>query len=411
MEVIEQRLGAAYEENMKESKTILVLGAGRGQVGLYKAARELGHRSVAVSIPGDYPGFALADEIDYTDITDKEAVLECARRHKADAVVSACVDIMIPALGYACESLGLCGLSAEAATVCTNKLLMKKAFEKHGVRTARFVEVKPGDDADAVCAHLNYPLIVKAVDLAGSKGINIVMKGESLSEAVSRTMSETRKDYCIVEEYIDGYEFSATSFVADGQILFTLPTGDVRYGENDEIPAGHYLPFDAEQSVLDDTMKQMEGGIRALGLDNCAVNADLMLMDGKVYILEMTGRMGANCMPELTSIYIGYDIYRMIIETALGERGFIPEIAEEKRPCTPCFAQMVVSEQAGTLRSVSIGDDCDADVLMFSKPGDSIRRFASTNDCVGQIITQAATLEEARRKAAEATAKIRLEIE
>ena len=57
-------------------KNILVLGAGRGQVGLYKAAREMGHLSVAVSIPGDYPGFALADEIDYTDITDAEAVLE-----------------------------------------------------------------------------------------------------------------------------------------------------------------------------------------------------------------------------------------------------------------------------------------------------------------------------------------------
>lgn len=392
-------------------KTILILGAGRGQVGLYKAARAMGHRSVAVSIPGDYPGFAYADEIDYTNIMDAEAVLDAARRHDADAIVTACVDITVPALGYACDALGLCGISHEAATLCTNKLLMKRAFEECGVRTARFVEVMPGDDPDAKSSHLNYPLIVKAVDLAGSKGINIVMKGESLSDAVARTMSETHKEYCIIEEYIDGYEFSGTAFVADGEILFILPTGDVRYGENDEIPAGHYLPFDAEPSVIDDTLKQMAGGIRALGLDNCAVNCDLMLMDGKVYILEMTGRMGANCMPELSSIYMGYDIYRMIIETALGERAFIQEITEDKRPCTPCFAQMIVSEQAGTLKSVTIDDDCDADVLMFAKPGDEIRKFACTSDCVGQVITQAATLEEARKKADEAVAKIHLELE
>lgn len=391
-------------------KNILVLGAGRGQVGLYKAARAMGHHSIALSIPGDYPGFALADEIDYIDITDSDAVLDAARRHKADAIVSACVDIMIPALGYACETLGLCGISHEASVVCTNKLLMKRAFEEHGVRTARFVEIMPGDDADVKCAHLNYPLIVKAVDLAGSRGINIVMEGESLSDAVSRTMSETHKDYCIAEEYIDGYEFSATAFAADGEILFILPTGDVRYGENDEIPAGHYLPFEAEPAVIDDTMKQMEGGIRALGLDNCAVNADLMLMDGKVYILEMTGRMGANCMPELSSIYMGYDIYRMIIETALGERAFIQELTEDRIPCTPCFAQMIVSEQAGTLKSVTIDDSCDADVLMFAKPGDSIRRFTCTNDCVGQVITQDATLEGARQKADDALKHIHLEI-
>lgn len=391
-------------------KNILILGAGRGQVGLYKAARAMGHRSVAVSIPGDYPGFALADEIDYTNILDKEAVLDAARRHDADAIVTACVDITVPALGYACDALGLCGISYEAATVCTNKLLMKRAFEERGVRTARFVEIRPGEDPDVKSSHLNYPLIVKAVDLAGSKGINIVMEGESLSDAVSRTMSETHKDYCIIEEYIDGYEFSATAFVADGEILFILPTGDVRYGENDEIPAGHYLPYEDESSVIDDTMKQMAEGIRALGLDNCAVNADLMRMDGKVYILEMTGRMGANCMPELSSIYIGYDIYRMIIETALGERSFIQEITEDKRPCTPCFAQMVVSEQAGTLRSVSVDDSCDADVLMFSKPGDEIRKFACTNDCVGQVITQAGTLDGARQKADEALKHIHLEI-
>lgn len=394
-----------------KKKTIMILGAGRGQVGLYKAARELGHRSVAVSIPGDYPGFAFADEIEYTDITDEEAVLEAARRHNADAIVTACVDITVPALGYACDSLGLCGISHEAAVVCTNKMLMKKAFEKHGVRTARFTELMPGDDPYEKTAHLNYPLIVKAVDLAGSKGINIVMQGESLSDAVSRTMSETHKEYCIIEEYIDGYEFSATAFVAGGEILFILPTGDVRYGENDEIPAGHYLPFDAEQSVIDDTMKQMAGGIRALDLDDCAVNADLMLMDGRVYILEMTGRFGANCMPELTSIYMGYDSYRMIIETALGDRSFISDIEESKRPCTPCFAQMIVSEKAGTLRSVTIDDECDADVLMFAKAGDGIRKFASTNDCVGQVITQAATLEGARQKAQEAMHHIHLDIE
>ena len=57
-------------------KTVLVLGAGRGQVALYKAAKEKGARTVAISIPGDYPGFEHADEIEYVDILDKEGVVE-----------------------------------------------------------------------------------------------------------------------------------------------------------------------------------------------------------------------------------------------------------------------------------------------------------------------------------------------
>lgn len=391
-------------------KTVLVLGAGRGQVGLYRAAREMGHRTVAVSIEGNYPGFSLADEADYTDITDAEAVLAAAKRHKADAIVTSCVDIPVPALGYACEQLGLKGISHEAAVVSTNKLLMKRNFEKCGVRTARFVEIMPGDDPDEKCAHLIYPLVVKAVDLAGSKGINIVMPGESLADAVAATMSETHMDYCIIEEYIDGYEFSATAFVLDGEVLFALPTGDVRGGEHDEIPAGHYLPFPMEPALLEDFNRQMYGGIAALELDNCAVNVDLMVMDDKVYILEMTGRLGANCIPELTSIYMGYDINRMIIETALGETDFVSEISEDKRPCRPCFAQMVTSERSGVLESYEIEDDCDADIWIFAEPGEKIRKFSCTNDCIGQLITQGETLEEAKQKAEEALSKIHLNI-
>ena len=247
-------------------KTIMILGAGRGQVGLYKAAKAMGHKSVAVSIKGDYPGFALADEIDYTDITDAEAVLEAAKRHGADAVVSACVDITIPAVGYVCDKMGLCGISHEAAVTSTNKMLMKKAFEKAGVRTARFVELYKGEDPAEKSSHLRKPLIVKAVDLCGSKGINIVMDGMSLEDAVSATMSETNLDYCIIEEYLDGYEFSATSFIVDGKVLFNLPMGDVRYGKNDEIPAGHYLPFEGDAEIIEDTITQMTNGIYALGL-------------------------------------------------------------------------------------------------------------------------------------------------
>jgi len=389
-------------------KTIMILGAGRGQVGLYKAAKAMGHKSVAVSIKGDYPGFALADEIDYTDITNAEAVLEAAKRHGADAVVSACVDITIPAVGYVCDKMGLCGISHEAAVTSTNKMLMKKAFEKAGVRTARFVELYKGEDPAEKSSHLRKPLIVKAVDLCGSKGINIVMDGMSLEDAVSATMSETNLDYCIIEEYLDGYEFSATSFIVDGKVLFNLPMGDVRYGKNDEIPAGHYLPFEGDAEIIEDTITQMTNGIYALGLDNCAVNADLMLCGGKVYILEMTGRLGANGIPELTSIYMGYDINRMIIETALGERGFLSEISPEKVPCTPCFSQMVLSERSGILESAEIDEDCDADVLLFVKPGDSVRKFASTSDCIGQIITQADTLDGARRKAEETLGMIHI---
>ena len=54
-------------------------------------------------------------------------------------------------------------------------------------------------------------------------------------------------------------------------------------------------------------------------LDNCAINADFILKDGKTYVLEIGGRSGATCLAELTSIYYDFDYYEKILLTALGE--------------------------------------------------------------------------------------------
>ena len=44
-------------------KKLMIMGASIYQVPLIKAAKRMGIHTIAVSIPGNYPGFAVADEI------------------------------------------------------------------------------------------------------------------------------------------------------------------------------------------------------------------------------------------------------------------------------------------------------------------------------------------------------------
>lgn len=391
---------------------IMVLGAGRGQVGLYKAARELGHKSIAVSIRGNYPGFEFADYVEYENVLNKEGVLELAKKHSTDAIVTACVDITVPTIGYVCDNLGLKGLSYNAAVDCTNKLLMKKRFQKNNVRAARYIEYRNVDDIKIICNELRFPLISKPVDLAGSKGIRVIKEKDMIKEAVLHTMSETKEDYCIIEEYLDGYEISASGFIYNGDILFLFPMGDVRYGKDGEVPIGHYIPFE-EERIAEDFMIQMTRGAHALNLDNCAINADLMIVDGQIYILEMTGRLGANCIPELTSIYMGTDINKLIIEAALGNDEFVKSRAKKKFPKTAGYAKMLFSEKKGRISSIILGehDMGNADIDFFIKPGDEVRKFSTTNDCIGQVVAFGDTVEEAKYCADKAISKIAIDVE
>ena len=65
----------------------MILGASIYQVPLIRTARRMGLYTIVVSIPGDYPGFALADKIYELNTRDKEAILADAQA-KADQIIA-----------------------------------------------------------------------------------------------------------------------------------------------------------------------------------------------------------------------------------------------------------------------------------------------------------------------------------
>ena len=106
-------------------KKLMIMGAVIYQVPLIRKAREMGIYTIAVSIPGNYPGFAVADEVCHINTVDYEAVLKVAREKQIDGIVTAGTDVAVITIGKVCDELGLKGLSFEAARIASDKMLMK----------------------------------------------------------------------------------------------------------------------------------------------------------------------------------------------------------------------------------------------------------------------------------------------
>ena len=102
-------------------------------------------------------------------------------------------------------------------------------------------------------------------------------------------MDNTRSDRFIVEEFIEGEEFGAQAFVQDGKLEFILPHGDYVFKGNTGVPVGHFAPYDLPEEVIEDARETLAAAVRAMKLDNCAINADFILKDGKTYVLEIGG--------------------------------------------------------------------------------------------------------------------------
>lgn len=405
-------------------KKILILGAGIYQVPLINTAKRLGIETIVASIPGNYPGFKLADKVYYENTTDYEAILKIAREEEINGIVTAGTDVAVITIGKVCDALGLTGLSEQAAIIATDKLLMKEKYEEFGVRTARFRKISFGDEnyADKVSG-LNFPLMFKSVDSSGSRGIVKVETLDEFDEAREVVRNNTRSDYFIIEEFVEGEEFGAQAFVRNGEVKFILPHGDYVFKGDTGVPVGHFAPYELPSEVIDDVREQLTGAIRAMELDNCAINADFILSGNKTYVLEIGGRSGATCLAELTSIYYNFDYYEKILMTALGEEvDFSPVAPASSDRGIPNASKLLMSEVDGVIKSQVNRNDAGCDAYLEKKSGiyevqfdyeagDSVHAFRVGPHRIGHVITFGQTLDEAVLELDKALSNIEIKVE
>lgn len=400
-------------------KRLLILGAGIYQVPLIEAAKRLGIYTIVASIPGNYPGFEIADKVYYENTTDYKKILSIARREKIDGIVTAGTDVAVITIGRVCDVLGLKGLSFEAAQFATDKLLMKQCYEMHGVRSAKFRRINFDDmDYANIIDDLELPVMFKSVDSSGSRGIVKVNDPSEFEDARNTVLDNTRSDYFIVEEFLSGEEFGAQAFVQDGKLEFILPHGDYVFEGDTGVPIGHFAPYDLDEDVLDDARKQLASAARAMQLNNCAINADFILKDGKTYVLELGGRSGATCLAELVSIFYGFDYYEKIIQVAIGEKAdFGDGKAGASRDGTGGIANasmLLFSDKDGIIKSQTDSNEPNDDIceVQFDyNPGDSVHAFRVGPHRIGHVITKGKSLDESVKLLHRALENIHIEIE
>ena len=363
-------------------KKIMIVGGGYYQLPLIQKSVELGYYTIVVGIPGNYPGYKFANKWINVDTFNKEDVLKVAQEEHIDGILLCGSDACMPTIGYVCDQMKLIGPSEQSTIKASNKAIMKSCFIEYGVRTAIYEKISSLCEAELFVKQHNYPVVLKVVDASGSRGISIVKNHDQLVSEFNLVFSETKQDYIIIEEFIDGEEFGAQSFVRDGKLTFVMPHGDIVFHSTTDVPIGHYAPYEKEAELIGDITDQLQKCVNALGIDNTAINADFILSNGKVYVLEIGARAGATCLPELVSIYYDIIYYEYLLKQCVGDTlniNFINKYAS--------LVETLVSTQTGIVERIEIGD-MPPEVESYSvypTIGDSVHLFRNAFDRIGTL--------------------------
>ena len=375
---------------------LLVLGAGVYQLPIIRRARALGHEAIVCSRSGHYPGFAEATRSYYIDTTDAGGCLAIARAEGIHGAACPGTDVSLGTLGVLVDALGLKGPSAAATAITIDKSRMKRCFIEAGIPTPRAIEVVDLEGARAAAISIGHPVMLKVVDSSGSRGVIKVQNEAALPAAYADCQATTRAGHILVEEFVEGEEFGAQSFVQDGKVIFVMPHGDiVAHTDIATVPIGHVVPYQLPPGVEAQVRDIVMATVRAIGLDDCALNFDFILRGEEVLVLEVGARSGATCLSEMVSAHYGMDYYDWMIRAALGETQ-----EWNFRPGPAVAASLLTSSQTGTLREVP-APPVASDVVDYTfdyAVGECVRRFNVGPDRIGHVVVTAGNAPDATNR-------------
>ena len=310
-------------------KRVFMLGAGFMQGVAIRAARALGCTVVAADGNPSAVCAAEADEFVCIDLKDTARLIDYARYLQQngglDAVFTAATDFSaaVAAIAAAC---GLRGHTLEAALNATDKVRMRECFRKAGVPSPAFIELTAADfaaPADALKQRLGelagrFPLVVKPVDNMGARGCSLVKNLVGLQESAKIALQYSRSGRVIVEEYIEGSEFSIEGLVFGGRLYITALADRHIFFPPYFIEMGHTIPSECPQEIADEVISVFERGVHALGLTDGAVKGDILVRNGKAFVGEIAARLSGGYMSGWTVPYsCGLDITEAALTLAL----------------------------------------------------------------------------------------------
>lgn len=403
---------------------LLVIGAGPNQLPAIRLARQKGYRVTVTDFDPEAVGFAEADHHGVISTRDADGTVAFAQRvHEQRPIHGVMTLASESALAVAAvaEALGLPGISVESAWLATHKVDRQRAFREAEVPAPHFRSASALEDGLTAARALGWPVVVKPVDSAGSRGVQLVQDEHQLEAAVAEIRGVSDRAEYLVEEYLEGSEHSIEGVVLDGQIYWAA-ISDRNYDNKHRHPPyfledGDTLPSLVSDAVAASMQQVASQAVRALGIQWGPVKGDLIVTDRGPLVLEMAARLSGDyfCY-ETIPLHNGINLLDIVMDMAVGQT-----VPAERLQATSTrgVALRYVWPEPGIVTAIHGVEDARAqEGIHFVRleprwqglaPGDRLQPATSMGERVMSVMAWGKDREEAVRRAERAVATIRIE--
>ena len=385
-------------------KKLMLLGGIRYLLPVIEAAHKMGVYVITADYLPDNIAHKYSDEYVNVSIIDKDEVLAAAQRLKIDGILSFACDPGVVSAAYVAEKMGLpFQCSYESACILQDKGLFRQFLIDHGFncpksrRYSSKAEVLAdvgGWDSDSRAP--KFPVMVKPVDSAGSKGCSRVDSATDLPAAIDAALENGHNGAIIVEDFLEfeSYHSSADPFTVDGRLQAVSYSDQLfdKDADNPYTPAFIIWPSTMRKNYQDYLTHEIQRLMDLLHMRTGIYNIETVVGKGGVpYIMEVSPRGGGCKIAELQEMAFGANLIENEVRKALG----LPLAEINMRPIDGHWCEMIIHARPGQQGVFDRLDVCE-DVMsknvkcidMSAKKGDVVHPFTGANMSLGDMFLQ-----------------------
>ncbi len=364
----------------------MVFGVGELQRSIIFRAKAMGLYVVGIDPCQDAVCKNDVDAFEIVGGQDYEGTCKAIEKHRVSAIVTAATDKPLVMMARVAEKYGFPFYSVETAQWSTDKFQMKQRFLEGGVPCAKGRLVKSVSEVE----DFEYPVIVKPRDNSGSRGVKLCRTKEELQESMSEALENSHLDTVLVEEFIEGPEYSIEGLHFDGEshvIQFTeKKTTEFPYN----VELGHIQPANISEANKEKIREIIAKIGKALNFENCPSHTELKINERGIFVIETSPRLGGDYITStLTPLSTGINVEDQLLNIALGEAADItPTKSQYSGVRFFAFKEGAEIKNEPNVEFVK-GWPHVVDFGFKLKKGDRVNRITSSLNRYGQLILQA----------------------
>lgn len=355
---------------------ILILNGTISEIPIIQKAQEMGFHVVTTGNMPDLPGHKVADEYIPEDYSNYEAVLKLVQENGIQGIVSCANDFGVITSSYVAEKMGWKGHDTFAnSCLMHHKDSLMEYFLKKGFPVAEFKNFDDENSAIEYCRTAKFPLVVKASDLTGGKGIERVDTIEQAKDCIKKSFAISRRKHVVIQRYLGGVQQSIVCFLAGRKIIKTS-SSNIYCMRNPYLVQAETYPAENFELVRPELHRIIEAMAEDLNLADGIFSFQYIVEDGVPYVIDMMRRCFGNETLLLADEMTGFPWEEAYIRASLG-------LDCSNLECKPTATKFcghfgIMADRNGILRSYAIPADIESRVFKKTellKPGDRIENF------------------------------------